>query len=101
MTEHAGVVRITTFTTDDARRDRLVESLQQMCEDARNAEGCFGAQVCSVEFRPEAVAVVSRWRSGRSVDVYLAAHGEEVRSGVKELVTTPPETVHLTSLSGR
>ena len=95
MTEHAGVVRITTYTTDADRWAALIDSLHRLSDEVRDAEGCFGAQVCSVEDRPDAVAVVSRWRSRGDLDAHLSS--EPVPDD--ELVTGPPETVHLTSLS--
>ncbi len=99
MTEHAGVVRITTFPTDENRRARLVESLLRVSEEVRAAEGCFGAQVCSVEDRPDAVAAVSRWRSRGDLDAYLAAHGADIESAVAGMLSGTPETDHFTSLS--
>lgn len=95
MTEHAGVVRITTYTTDAERWAQLIDALHRLSDEVRGAEGCFGAQVCSVEDRPDAVAVVSRWRSHPDLDSYLSAE----RQPVDDLVTGGPETVHLTSLS--
>ena len=99
MTEHASVVQITTFTTDADRWGPLIESLHRMSDEVRGVEGCFGAQVCSVEDRPDAIAVVSRWRSRGDLDGYLSAQGEQVGAATEELVTGPPETLHLTSLS--
>jgi quinol monooxygenase YgiN len=95
MTEHAGVVRITTYTTDADRWAQLIDALHRRSDEVRDAEGCFGAQVCSVEDRPDAVAVVSRWRSRNDLDSYLSSAG----ASVEELADGSPETAHLTSLS--
>jgi quinol monooxygenase YgiN len=95
MTEHAGVVRITTYTTDADRWAQLIDALHRLSDEVRDVEGCFGAQVCSVEDRPDAVAVVSRWRSRGDLDAYLSAE----RAQLEELADGSPETVHLTSLS--
>src|SRR3954464_7678287 len=72
VTEHAGVVQISTFSTDGDRWGQLIGSLHRMSEQARGAAGCFGAQVCSVEDHPDAVAVVSRWRSQNDLDSFLS-----------------------------
>lgn len=99
VTEHAGVVRISTFTTDGERWARLIEVLQGMSEQARAAEGCFGSQVCSIEDQPDAIAVVSRWRSLGDVDAFLAGRTEGARSALQDLLTGPPSTQYFTSLT--
>lgn len=98
VTEHAGVVQITTFSTDGDRWSQLIASLHQMSEQARGAEGCFGAQVCSVEDRPDAVAVVSRWRSRADLDGWLSQSGGSAEASAEELTGGPPTTQTLTSL---
>ncbi len=99
MTDHAGVVRISTFTTDGERWARLIETLHRMSEAARAAEGCFGSQVCSIEDQPDAIAVVSRWRSRHDLDTFLAERTEAALSALEDLVSSPPTTQLLTSLS--
>jgi quinol monooxygenase YgiN len=99
VTDHAGVVQIATFSTDGDRWGQLIASLHQMSEHARAAEGCFGAQVCSVEDRPDAVAVVSRWRSRADLDGWLSGGGESAEGAAEELAAGPPAKQTLTSLS--
>ena len=99
MSEHAGVVQITTFSTDGERWAQLIASLHQLAERARGAEGCFGAQVCSDEDRPDAVAVVSRWRSHADLDGWLAQAGESAEEAAEELASGPTIMQTLTSLS--
>ena len=99
MTEHAGVVQISTFSTDGDRWAQLIQALHRMSEEARGAEGCFGAQVCSVEDHPDAVTVVSRWRSRNDLDGWLAQGGGPAGAAAEELASGPPATQTLTSLS--
>lgn len=99
VTEHAGVVQITTFSTDGDRWGQLIASLHEMAEQARGAEGCFGAQVCSDEDRPDSVAVVSRWRSRADLDTWLSQSGASAEAAAGELAGGPPTAQTLTSLS--
>jgi heme-degrading monooxygenase HmoA len=99
VTEHAGVVQIATFTTDADQWGQLIQALHRLSEEARGAEGCFGAQVCSVEDHPDAVAVVSRWRSQGSLDAWLLDGGESTRIRAEELAGAPAALQTLTSLS--
>lgn len=99
VTDHAGVVQITTFSTDGDRWAQLIASLHQMSEQARGTEGCFGAQVCSDEDRPDAVAVVSRWRSRTDLDGWLSQGGESATAAAEELAGGPAAMQTLTSLS--
>ena len=88
-----------TFSTDVDRWSQLIASLHQMAEQARDAEGCFGGQVCSDEDRPDAVAVVSRWRSRNDLDGWLSRSGEKAAAAAEELAGGPPIMQTLTSLS--
>ena len=92
-------MRISTFSTDGERWAALIELLHRMGSAARSAEGCFGAQVCSVEDRPDTLAVVSRWRSRQDLDAFLAERTPAALSELEDLLNGPPATQHLTSLS--
>ena len=87
------------FSTDGERWGRLIEVLHGMSDQARGAEGCFGSQVCSVEDRPDAIAVVSRWRSHHDLDAFLAERNEAALAALQDLLSSPPTTQLLTSLS--
>lgn len=98
MPEHAGVVRVTTFATDDTHRGRLIQALNRISEELRSVDGCFGSQVCSVDERPAAVAAVSRWRSNSDLDGHLSRRGESIAEAVGGLLVEAPQAVHFTSL---
>jgi heme-degrading monooxygenase HmoA len=52
-----------------------------------------------VEDRPDAVAVVSRWRSHGDLDGWLSQAGATASAAAEELAGGPPATQTLTSLS--
>jgi quinol monooxygenase YgiN len=47
----------------------------QTQERAAAADGCFGAQTCTVDEDPDAVVAISRWRDRRSLEAFQAAEG--------------------------
>jgi heme-degrading monooxygenase HmoA len=90
MTEHASVLRIAVFAPPDDGRDELVRALKNRAENLRAAEGNFGSQVCDLEDEPDAVALVSRWRSRH-----------DLQAGPSDLADLPDpvRVTHLYSLS--
>ncbi len=62
MAEHAGLIQVTTFQPAPGRRDELLALCAETQERAAAADGCFGAQTCTVEEDPDAVVAISRWR---------------------------------------
>jgi quinol monooxygenase YgiN len=98
--EHAGMVRITTFRAAESDWERLHGALELECDAMRQAEGCFGAQVCSIDGRDDAVAVVSRWRDRRYLNEYFKEEGPDVAlETVASLVHGRPETLVLQSVT--
>jgi quinol monooxygenase YgiN len=75
MTEHAGLVQVTTFRPAPGRRDEVLALCVQAQQHAAAADGCFGAQTCTVDEDPDAVAAISRWRDRRSLEAFQAAGG--------------------------
>ena len=73
MAEHAGLIQVTTFRAAPGRRDEVLALCAQTQERAAVADGCFGAQTCTVDEDPDAVAAISRWRDRRSLEAFQAA----------------------------
>lgn len=99
MVEHASVVRVTYFHPADGKREDVLAALRQVAETARTAEGSFGAQPCTAQDEPEAVVVVSRWRSEADMEAYFVQHGAGINASVGPLCAAPPRSLLFTSLS--
>jgi len=54
MTEHAGLIQVTTFRPAPGRRDEVL-ALRAQTQERAAADGCFGAQTCTVDEDPDAV----------------------------------------------
>ena len=98
MTEHASLVRVTTFVPAEGRRDSLIEQLQQMASAFRGHDGLFGTQVCTVDEQPGAVAVVSRFRDRAALDSLIASNAGSGIEGLAALLARPPASSHFRSL---
>ena len=75
MTEHAGLIQVTTFRPAPGRRDELLALCAETQQRAAAADGCFGAQTCTVDEDPDAVVAISRWRDRHSLEAFQAAEG--------------------------
>jgi quinol monooxygenase YgiN len=75
MTEHAGLIQVTTFRPAPGRRDEVLALCAQTQQRAAAADGCFGAQTCTVDEDPDAVVAISRWRDRHSLEAFQAAAG--------------------------
>jgi quinol monooxygenase YgiN len=73
MTEHAGLIQVTTFRPAPGQRDEVLALCAQAQQRAAAADGCFGAQTCTVDEDPHAVAAISWWRERRSLEAFQAA----------------------------
>ncbi len=98
MAEHAGVVRITTLVPADGQREELIDACRQYEVRARDADGCFGAQVCEVAEDPDTVAVISRWRDRSALDGFVTAHTADL-DDLTPLLGALPATRHYSSVS--
>jgi quinol monooxygenase YgiN len=92
MNDHAGLVRIARFRPSSGRRDDVVYGLRMMADTARQAEGCFGAQVATSDLDPESVVLVSRWESREALERFGSSAGfERARGRLQPLLGGPPE----------
>jgi len=90
MTEHAGLIQVTTFRPAPGRRDEVLALCAQTQERAAAADGCFGAQTCTVDEDPDAVVAISRWRGRPSLEAFQAAEGGSPPIGVRDVLTDMP-----------
>ena len=70
MSEHATVVRVERHEPAAGRRDEVAGVLKSVAEAAREASGCFGAQVASSDRDPSQVVLISRWESSDAVEKF-------------------------------
>jgi len=91
MAEHASVVRIIRFRPAPERRADLTTRLKTRLDQIRQLEGCFGAQVCTIQEEPDVVAVISRWASQSALDQFLSSMTAE-RAEVAAMSAVPPTT---------
>jgi quinol monooxygenase YgiN len=93
MTEHAGLIQVTTFQPVPGRRDEVLALCAEAQERAASADGCFGAQTCTVDQDPDAVVAISRWRNRHSLEAFQAAEGDNPPARVGEMLTGVPVTL--------
>jgi quinol monooxygenase YgiN len=72
MNEHASVVRVARHEPAAGRRDEVAGVLKSAAEAARDAPGCFGAQVASSDHDPEQVVLIERWESSEAMRKFHA-----------------------------
>jgi quinol monooxygenase YgiN len=72
MNDHASVVRVARHKPAAGRRDEVAGVLKSAAEAARDASGCFGAQVASSDHDREQVVLISRWESGEAMKKFHA-----------------------------
>ena len=97
MTEHAHVIQITTFTARDGRFEDLTQATRPFVQLATDADGCFGAQLCTIAEAPDVVAIVSRWRDKAALDEFTGRHADAGQPA-DELVASGPTNLHYTAL---
>jgi len=70
MNDHASVVRLARHVPAAGRRDEVAGVLKSAAEAARDAAGCFGAQVASSDGEPDQVVLISRWESTEAMKTF-------------------------------
>ena len=93
MTEHATIIRVSRFQAAQGKRADVEALLVDGLAELRAAEGCFGAQLCTVREKQDELAVVSRWSSNSALDRYLQNRTANV-SMFRDALAAPPETQH-------
>ncbi len=63
MNDHARVIRLERHDAATGRRDEVAGVLKSAAEAARDASGCYGAQVTSSDRAPNQVVLIERWES--------------------------------------
>src|SRR6185437_5474682 len=94
MTEHAGLIQVTTFRPAPGRRDEVLALCAETQQRAAAADGCFGAQTCTVDEDPDAVVAISRWRDRHSLEAFQAAEGGSPPIRVRDVLIDVPVTRH-------
>ena len=92
MTEHASMIQVITFRPAPGRRDEVLAVCAEAQQRAAAAEGCFGAQTCTVDEDPDAVVAISRWRDRPSLEAFQAAEGSDPPIRAGEALTDRPVT---------
>ena len=72
MNDHANVVRVERHEPAAGRRDEVAGVLKSVAEAARDASGCFGAQVARSDGDPDQVVLISRWDSSDAMREFTA-----------------------------
>lgn len=68
MNDHATVVRVERHEPGAGRRDEIAGVLKSASEAARDASGCYGAQVTSSDREPTQVVLIERWESAEAME---------------------------------
>jgi quinol monooxygenase YgiN len=67
MNDHARIVRLERHEPGAGRRDEVAGVLKSAAESARDASGCFGAQVASSDRAPDQLVLIERWESDEAM----------------------------------
>ena len=70
MNDHARVVRVERHEPGAGRRDEVAGVLKSAAEAARDASGCFGAQVATSDQDHTQVVLIERWESSEAMQKF-------------------------------
>jgi quinol monooxygenase YgiN len=70
MNDHATVVRVERHEAGAGRRDEVAGVLKSAAEAARDAKGCYGAQVAQSDRQPAEVVLIERWESPEAMRTF-------------------------------
>src|SRR5699024_4004988 len=90
----AAVVRLTTVRARPGAYWELQAAAQANAADAVVATGCLSAEACQGSAEDE-VVVVSRWRTARDLEAFLAWHESAAHQGLAPHAAEPPHSQHL------
>ena len=98
MAEHAAVIDVSRYYPASGRRDDLLAAMRRLAAGAAEAEGCFGAQVCTSDRDPEALVALSRWASADALSDFADAPAFVAeRDALSGLLARPAERDHYRS----
>jgi quinol monooxygenase YgiN len=70
MEEHAVVLDVSRYRPADGKREEMLTEMKKIAARANDAEGCFGAQVCTSNTDKETIVAVSRWKSRQALEKF-------------------------------
>jgi quinol monooxygenase YgiN len=99
MAEHATVLDVSRYRAREGSRDELIAGMRKIAQQASEAEGCFGAQVCVSSEDPNDLVAVSRWRTAEALEAFArAAPAIAERERLTQLLAGPAMHEHLTAV---
>jgi len=98
MNDHAAVVRVQRHEPGAGRRDEVAGVLKSAAQAARDASGCFGAQVATSDREPTQVVLIERWESPEAMEKFgESADFTSLRRQLEPGLTGPPQVEILTT----
>lgn len=70
MEEHAVVLDVSRYRPADGKREEMLTEMKKIAARAMEAEGCFGAQVCTSNADKETLVAVSRWKTRQALEKF-------------------------------
>ena len=70
MNDHARIVRVERHEPGAGRRDEVAGVLKSVAEAARDASGCYGAQVATSDRDQTQIILIERWESPEAMKTF-------------------------------
>jgi quinol monooxygenase YgiN len=97
MDEHAAVLDISRYRPADGKRDEMLSEMKKIAARAAEADGCFGAQVCTSNGEAGSLVAVSRWKSRQALEKFSTeVQSIASRDRLTELLAGRAQHEHLT-----
>jgi quinol monooxygenase YgiN len=94
MDDHARVVRVERHVAGSGKRDEVAGILKSAAEAARDAKGCYGAQVASSDQDSEQVVLIERWESAEAMEGF---HKRSEFTSLERTLDSTPKVEVLTT----
>ena len=99
MEEHAAVLDVSRYRPADGKREEMLTEMKKIAARAIDAEGCFGAQVCTSNTDSGALIAVSRWKSRQALEKFSnEVQSIAARDKLTQLLAGRAQHEHLTPL---
>ena len=99
MEEHAAVLDVSRYRPAEGKREEMLTEMKKIAARALEAEGCFGAQVCTSNSDKGSLIAVSRWRSRQALEAFSnEVQSITSRGRLTELLDGRAQHEHLTPL---